>query len=389
MAAWKQFLLLLVILVAAAAGWVRFFPGAPEILARWGIDWAQAATPNAEGTAAANGNRRQGGRSGGIPQTAVVTAPVTSAVINDRLSAIGTGRANASVAVNPYVSGRLTELAVTPGAEVKAGTVVARLDSESEQITLDRARIALADAQVKADRAKTLRSSNAATTVQVTEAELVLDNAKLALRDAELMFERRSIIAPITGIVGILPIEAGNYVTSQTTVAMIDDRSSIIVDFWAPERFASAIAVGQPVTASPVAQPGRTFEGVVSAVDNRLDEKSRTLLVRARIENRDDMLRAGMSFQVTMGFPGETYPSVDPLAIQWGTDGAFIWAIEGGKAKRTPVRIIQRNTETVLVDADIRAGDLVVTEGIHAVRDGAELLIAGTEPQAPVAGNGS
>jgi RND family efflux transporter MFP subunit len=218
------------------------------------------------------------------------------------------------------------------------------------------------------------------------------------LRDAELAFERRSIVAPISGIVGILPIEAGNYVTSQTTVATIDDRSSIIVDFWAPERFASAIAVGQQLTATPISQPGRTFEGAVSAVDNRLDEASRTLLVQARIENPNDTLRAGMSFQVTMAFPGDIFPSVDPLAIQWGSDGAFVWAIEGGRAKRTPVRIVQRNTETVLVDADIKPGDLVVTEGIHAVRDGAEVLVAGAEPQildttgstpAPAAGSGS
>ena len=92
-----------------------------------------------------------------------------------------------------------------------------------------------------------------------------------------------------------------------------------------------------------------------------------------------------------MRFPGDTYPSVSPLAIQWGADGAFVWAIFDGRAKRTPVRIIQRNTESVLVEADLASGDLVVTEGIHAVREGAELLIAGAEPAAstaPIAANG-
>ena len=83
-----------------------------------------------------------------------------------------------------------------------------------------------------------------------------------------------------------------------------------------------------------------------------------------------------MSFQVTMKFPGDTYPSVDPLAIQWGTDGAFVWAVRDGKAERVPVRIIQRNTESVLVSAELAESDSVVTEGVHVVRDGAELLIA-------------
>lgn len=384
MAAWKQILFLLVILAMAAAAWVRFFPGAPDVLARWGIEWANAATPK---DAPERATDRRGA---GSPQIAVVTAPVRSATINDRLSAIGTGRANASVAVNPYDAGRLTELTVESGAKVTAGTVIARLDSDAEQIALDRAKVALADAQAKADRVRSLRKSNAASTVQVADAEVVLENARLAVRDAELKLERRSVVAPISGIIGILPIEAGNYVTTQTTIATIDDRSSIIIDFWVPERFAGAVAVGQKVTATPIAQPGQVFDGVVSAIDNRLDEQSRTLLVQARIENLGDRLRAGMSFQIAMGFPGDIYASVDPLAIQWGTDGAFVWAIHDGKARRTPVRIVQRNSETVLVDAQINIGDMVVTEGVHAVREGAELLIAGAAPRIPgVAGSGS
>lgn len=363
MAVWKQILFLLVILAVAAAGWMSFAPGAPDLLARWGVERGDEIT----------GATPQGASS---PQTAVVTAAVNTATINDRLTAIGTGRANASVAVNPFVAGRMVELAVSSGARVEAGTVIARLDSEVEEIAVERATIELNDARAKLERAKTLRSSNAATAVQVTDAELALENARLALRDAELTRDRRSITAPISGIVGILPIEAGNYITTQTTIATIDDRSQIIVDFWVPERFANIVAVGTPLTASLVAQPGMSFQGSVSAVDNRLDEQSRTLRVQARLDNRDDMLRAGMSFLITMRFPGETYPSVDPLAIQWGTDGAFVWAIHDGKARRVTVRIIQRNTESVLVEADIAAGDVVVTEGVHVVREGAEPLIA-------------
>ena len=66
-----------------------------------------------------------------------------------------------------------------------------------------------------------------------------------------------------------------------------------------------------------------------------------------------------------MKFPGDTYPSVDPLAIQWGTDGAFVWAVRDGKAERVPVRIVQRNTESVLVVGRSRRGDSVVTEGVQ------------------------
>ncbi|BCH30830.1 hemolysin secretion protein D [Mesorhizobium sp. L-8-10] len=371
MSVWKQIAFSLVLLAAAALAWLKFFPGADEVLARWGIDWAIAATQNTAKPAGDNGGQRGGGAAPNV-----VTAPVVVARINDRLQAIGTGRARASVTVNPFTSGRLTEIAVTAGTLVRAGDVIARLDSNAEEIVLDRAKIALDDAQAKLARMKTLRTSNTATAVQLADAEVAQRNAELAVRDAELALERRSIEAPISGIIGILPVEVGNYVTTQTPIATIDDRSTIQVDFWVPERYVTAIKVGAPVTASPIARPSVVIEGTVAAVDNRLDEASRTLLVRADLPNPDDTLRAGMSFQVAMRFPGDEYPSVSPLSIQWGSDGAFIWTIEDGRARRVPVRIVQRNSESVLVEAAIRAGDIIVTEGVQNVREGSEVMVA-------------
>jgi len=83
-----------------------------------------------------------------------------------------------------------------------------------------------------------------------------------------------------------------------------------------------------------------------------------------------------------MKFPGQTYPAVSPLAILWGSDGAYVWQIEDGKAKRVPVRIIQRNTETVLIDAEIDSGDMVVTEGTQSVSEGGAVRLADAQQRA-------
>ncbi|MBN9250722.1 MAG: efflux transporter periplasmic adaptor subunit, partial [Mesorhizobium sp.] len=127
----------------------------------------------------------------------------------------------------------------------------------------------------------------------------------------------------------------------------------------------------------------------VSAIDNRIDEKSRTLWVQATIANPSDSLRAGMAFQIAMQFAGDTYPAVSPLAVQWGTDGAFIWTVEDGKAKRVPVRIVQRNTDSVLIDAPIKPGAIVVTEGVQSIRDGGGVSVAagGASPLAEADGS--
>ena len=389
MSFWKQLAVSLVVVVLAFGARAMFFPGAQQTLDRWGLGWMAAALPATEAPAQDAGRQQ-----GGFRQQAamVVAAPIGTATINDRLSAIGTGRATSSVSVTPFASGRLTELLVDSGTHVEAGEPIARLDAEAEEIALDRARIALADAETRLERVSALRSSNTATVVQVNEVELAVSNARLAVRDAELTLDRRTVAAPISGIVGILPVSVGNTVTTQTEIATIDDRSSIVVEFWAPERFAGILVVGQPVSATSVARPNEIFDGVISAIDNRIDPQSRTLRVQARIDNENDLLRAGMSFQVSMSFPGDTYPAVDPLAIQWSTDGAFVWLVEDGRTRRAPVRIIQRNTDSVLVAGEFGQAASVVTEGIHAVREGSEVRIVrgpDTEPQAAVSTTGS
>lgn len=387
MAVWKQLALCVVVLAIAAVVWLRFFPGAEERLAHWGLDWVPVAQLGGGSESAAGGapGRGPGGPGGGPggPMGGVITAPVVNATINDRLSSIGTGRALRSVQVTPFTSGRLTEILVRSGTALEAGDVIAKLDSEAEEIALDRAAIALDDARARLQRVESLRASNTATTVQVNEAELAVRNAELAQRDAELALERRSIISPIAGVVGIISVSAGNYVTSQTEIATVDDRSQILIDFWVPERFSSLISIGTPLTATSVARANEVFEGEVIALDNRIDEASRTLRVQGGIENPEDTLRAGMSFQVELRFPGESFPAVDPLAIQWGTEGAFVWAVRDGVAERVPVRIVQRGSDSVLVSADLHDGLQVVTEGVHNVREGREVRIAIPRGEAP------
>lgn len=382
MSIWKQLALTLIAVVVAAGLWARFYPGAGDQLARWGVTGLPFET-------ASNGAEAPGGRETGrrAPQGSVITAPVVEETINDRLSAIGTGRAVRSVQVTPFTSGRMIQFLVNSGETVKPGDVIAKLDSDAEEIAAERAALALKDAEARLERMKALLRSNTATTVQVTDAELAVDNARLQLREAKLNLSRRSIELPIGGTVGILPITAGNYVTSQTVIATVDDRSEILIDFWVPERFASSVKVGSPLTATSVARPGETFSGEVSAVDNRIESDSRTLQVQARIANDADKLRAGMSFQVSMHFPGDRYPAVNPLAVQWGTDGAYVWAVRDGAAQRVSVDIIQRNTDSVLVKAPLKAGEEVVTEGLHLARQGVKLNILGRETKpAPASG---
>ena len=363
MKSWKQIVLCLLIIIAAGGGWYIYKN-------------KDSSTQTASGEA--SGQQKHGAQSGGSSGRAaplVVVEPAGEETINNRLTAIGSARALSTVSVTPYSSGYMNELLVKAGDAIKAGDPIAILDNETETIAVNKAQIALKDAETTRQRIARLRSTNTATVVQEVEADLALSNAKLALDDAQLALSRRTVRAPITGIVGILPVNAGNYVTAQTSIARIDDRSKVLIDIWVPERSAPQIKVGQPLTAESTAFPGVTDKGEINAVDNMLDEASRTLHVRAEINNEQDRLRAGMSFSVTVLFPGNSYPSVDPLAIQWGADGSYVWRVEEGVAKKVSARIVQRNSTNILIDGAVKEGDMIVTQGVQTVRDDAPVRL--------------
>jgi RND family efflux transporter MFP subunit len=204
------------------------------------------------------------------------------------------------------------------------------------------------------------------------------------VEQAEFDLSLRRITAPISGWAGLLEVAEGDRIGTQDTIAVLSDRSSLQIDFRVPERFIGQLSIGMGVEVTALARPDHPLSGEIVALDNLVDRTSRTLRVQAQLDNADDSLRAGQAFSVTLSFPGDTLASVDPLAIQWSGDGAYLWAARDGQAARVPVTIRQRNADSVLVDGDLAPGDLVIIEGVQTLRPGAELqIVEGASAQGP------
>ncbi len=389
MSFWKQFAICLIVIAAGVSGWAFLVPGARDTLRNAGVpealvgkaidpDNAGRAVPAAGGEQASN--RRQGGGNGGGGRNSavlVVTQAVVPGVVNDRLGAIGTGDAIRSVVVTPQASGLIREILVKSGDRVKQGQIIAKLDSEEQVIAKGQADVALKSAVEKSSLYNNIKSS--VSRMDVFDYEIAEQNARLQLQAAQLNLDRRKILAPIDGIVGIMPVNIGDNVSTTTPIVTLDDRTEILVDYWVPERFANTVKVGQAVEATSVARPGKVFSGAVEAIDNRVDPASRTLRMRARIDNAADELRAGMSFSVGMRFDGDQYPAVDPQSVQWDSQGSFVWRVADNKSHKVRVSIVQRNPDYVLVKGDLDNGDLIVTQGLQRVREGGPVRSEGGE----------
>ncbi|TCP61689.1 RND family efflux transporter MFP subunit [Rhodovulum bhavnagarense] len=369
----RQLVLSAAIIAATLGLWIVYVPSALPVLDRIGALGVLGIDPPVPETAA-GGRRNVGG-----PAT-VVAAEVEAGKIRDRVIAIGDAKALRTVTVRTKVAGQIVELGIQDGDYVDAGDRLVRLDDEAERIAVERARLVLEDARDEALRVKRLETTGAVTEVRRREADLALRTAELELRQAEFDLAERIVRAPFAGSVGVLDIAVGDRVSGGDSVATLTDNSQILIDFRVPERVVGQVSPGLALIARPLGLVDLELAGEVHAVDNVVDSTSRTLRVQGRVENAGDMLRGGMAFEVELGFPGETLPKVDPLAVQWSSEGAYVWVVRDGKAARVAVTIRQRNADAVLVESELVPGDRVVTEGVQALREGTELRIV--EPQA-------
>ena len=130
------------------------------------------------------------------------------------------------------------------------------------------------------------------------------------------------------------------------------------------------VNVGDNLPLQPFAGQSDLVTGSITAIDSRIDDTRRSFTIRAEIDNEGDALRPGMSFRVAFEMPGNAYPSIPEEAISWGGDGAYIWVVRDEQAQRLPISLISRREGSVLAQAEVAEGELIVVEGVQKVREG-------------------
>lgn len=375
MAIWKQFIVAALVAIASFVGWALVSPQTlpafmTDVAARVGLPVAQ------EETVVAGRGGAPGGRGGPGGPERVVTAGVTEVSSTRRVQAVGTAEAKRSVTLFAPTAGLVVEVLFSTGELVEKDEPLMRLDDREEQIEVEKAQIRIQQLRDQLDRFERLQQTQAVSIVQVEEARANLASAAAELRGAELELERRTLRAPFSGHMGLAQISVGDRVTATSPVANIDDRATILVRYSIPERYAGRTLPGSRASATTVSFGSRVFEGTVAEIDSRIDPQTRTLTVRAAIDNTDDILRPGMAFLVETVFDGEIYSAVPLLSLQWDRNGSYVWQVVDSRVKRTDVAIIERGSETALVSGALTTSDRVVLEGVQRLRDGAEVIVA-------------
>ena len=172
-----------------------------------------------------------------------------------------------------------------------------------------RADLAAAEAAASDSRSQYKRSQELFQTKALSEAQLDQLQATLLANEARVAAARsrladRVITAPFNGRVGLRNVSLGGLVNPGAVITTLDDLSVVKLDFSVPEQFLSTLQPGLTVQARSTAYPDSTFDGRVASVDTRVDPTTRSVAIRALIDNRDSRLRPGMFMTVQAGAPG-------------------------------------------------------------------------------------
>ncbi len=340
---------------------------------------------------------------------AVDVAPVTGVDEPVTIEATGSFQPAESSDVAPESSGRVIATPVDVGQFVKEGDVLVRVQGINAGLRLDEARatvqrseaaIRLAESQnalaqttaqryasllatgdvskTVADQART-QAETSVQTVATARASLAEARAQLAM--AEKAVSDVIVVAPFSGYISDRKVSLGEYVQPSTAVVTLLAIDPLRLRLTIPGVQAGQVAIGQLVSASVDAFPGRTFTGRLTALNPSISSESRSFIAEARVPNRDATLKPGM-FAVATIDQGRTARALlvprKAVVEDVNTNSFRVFVLEG--QSRARLRVVQlaarQQGESVKILAGVREGDRVATTNLADLYDGAPVSIS-------------
>lgn len=306
----------------------------------------------------------------------VIVAPVTLESFPLRVEALGNAAANEAVSIRPLITASLTSIKFEEGAEVEKGEVLAELENVEALADLAAARATFVETETQYERLQELFKTQAVSQSQLQQVEAQLEANRAAVAAARARLGYTVISAPFAGRLGLRRVSVGSLVGPNTEITTLDDTASIKLDFAVPEVFLARLEPGLSVTAHSAAYPDKEFVGVVSSVDTRVDPISRTVTVRARLDNPERLLRAGMFLTVNLLQRDIQSLMVPEQAIVPEQSRQFVWVVDdAGLAHLREVQTGRRRPGQVEVLAGLDEGERVITAGTQKARDGSPVKV--------------
>ena len=330
----------------------------------------------------------------------VVTATAKVANVPVYMTAIGNVTSEYTVTVNAQVNGRLTKILFKEGQKVKAGDILAQIDSapyvaqlEQAQGQLDRDTSFLENAKLDLARDEALWKQHAISKQAIDTQTALVNQYKGAVEldqgmadNAKTNLAYCDITSPIDGIIGLRQIDTGNIieVASNPLIATLHSIDPINVTFTIPQNALAPVWVEFNKNPQLVAivydkDPNNPIvTGKLVAIDNQIDPTTGTVKLKAQFKNDTNVLFPNQFVNIKLMLNTLQGVIVVPVAaVQQGQKSKFVYVInQDHKVKAVDVECGPADGQNIVITKGLSKDDLVVTEGTDRLADNTKVSIA-------------
>lgn len=319
------------------------------------------------------------------PPTAVTSTAAKEETWQQTLDLTGTFSPVQGVTVSAEEPGKVVNIAFESNQKVKKDDLLVQLDTSVEQAQLQSAEAREKLAQSNLDRDSSLTGSSALAKKELDNDESQLQQAKADVAQYKAIITRKTIKASFAGLTGIRQVQLGQYLAAGSPVVTLQTLDPIYIDFQVPQQSLAQLQQGQAIQAVIDVFPNETFHGKITAINPEVNDTTRTVRVRAEMENPQEKIRSGMFARVTVVFEkSENYITVPQTAINRAPYGNSIYVIEKMKnsdgeeylgVRQQFVKLGPTRGDQIAVLEGLQGGEEIVTSGLFKLRPGVEVII--------------
>lgn len=282
----------------------------------------------------------------------------------------------------PEMEGRIQKMLIEQGMPVYKGQLLIQLDDRLLRAQLQEAKAKVTLAQAEYDRTKKLYDKQFVSRAIFDEKKFNLNAAEAALEIAKVRVEQTKIVAPFDGVVGLTKFSEGAMVSRSQEIGTIVMLDPLYVDFSVPESLVRDLEVGTPVEVTVDGTDGLPMEAKIKAIDSRAQTGTHSVRVRALLDNKEQLMRAGQFARVVVHLGDEQQALLVPMdAVDQEGDRFYVYTVLDGVALRKPVTVGVRSGTDMEIKEGLFEGDKVITVGHVNIYPGVSVIESEPEPE--------
>lgn len=320
------------------------------------------------------------------PSVAVTSMIVEAQTWQSCLEAVGSLAAAQGVMLCADLPGVVYKMPLGPGGTmVKAGTLLLQLDTRQEEAQLHTAEAKLALAKNTLERTINLSQKSVVAKATLDEAQAQYDAAVGAVDEIKAIIKRKTLYAPFDGMLGISPLNEGQYLQSGTPIVPLNLLDVLSISFALPQKDFSDLKLGQELLVTAEGVPNHVFKGTITQINSELDTATRNITIGGTIKNEDMLLRGGMFVSIKVILPAKkNVITIPESAINYALYGDSVFVIQSMKnldgssyqgVREQPVTLGATRGDQVEILSGLKVGEEIVTSGVFKLQSGCPVKV--------------